>query len=272
MTNPQNKHAYIVEDKQDYLQGHKPPYKFDRMNELGKRIKAARAHARLTQKELAERVGISQPVISQLEKGENLQSVHLIKISSQCGVSPIWLETGRGEMLAQQIEPNAELIGVMSGWDNDTPLRDDEVAIPLYKEVEMAAGCGATQVIEAPGRLLRFAKSTLREAGVLERNAACATVRGRSMERLIMDGATIGIDRGSVDIEDGEIYAFDHDGMLRVKYLYRLPGGGLRIRSENDEEYPDEVISAQQASELRILGWVFWWSTVRRRRGLSIAK
>ena len=27
------------------------------------------------------------------------------------------------------------------------------------------------------------------------------------------------------------MYAFDHDGQLRVKLLYRLPGGGLRIRS-----------------------------------------
>ena len=171
-----------------------------------------------------------------------------------------------------RIEANAEIIGMLSAWDNTTPLHDDEVAIPLYKEVEMAAGSGATEVVEVPGRLLRFAKSTLREAGVLEQNAACATIYGRSMERLIMDGATIGIDRGTTHIIDGEIYAFDHDGMLRVKYLYRLPGGGLRIRSENDEEYPEEILSAEQAAHIRILGWVFWWSTVRRRRGLSLAR
>lgn len=173
---------------------------------------------------------------------------------------------------AARIEPNAEMIGMLSAWDSTTPLHDDEVAIPLYKEVEMAAGGGATEVVEVPGRLLRFAKSTLREAGVHEQNAACATVYGRSMERLIMDGATIGIDRGTTHIIDGEIYAFDHDGMLRVKYLYRLPGGGLRIRSENDEEYPEETLSAEQAAHIRILGWVFWWSTVRRRRGLSLAR
>ncbi|WP_325435600.1 S24 family peptidase [Pseudomonas nitroreducens] len=169
-------------------------------------------------------------------------------------------------------ESNAELIGMMSPWDDSTPLHSDEVAIPLFKEVEMAGGSGATEVIEVPGRLLRFAKSTLREAGVEELNAACATVRGRSMERLIMDGATIGIDRGSTHIEDGEIYAFDHEGMLRVKYLYRLPGGGLRVRSENSEEFPDEIIGPEAASEIRILGWVFWWSTVRRKRGLRLAK
>lgn len=169
-------------------------------------------------------------------------------------------------------EANAELIGAMSAWDSSTPLGDDEVAIPLYKEVELAAGCGATEVIEVPGRLLRFAKSTLREAGVQETNAVCATIKGHSMERLIMDGATIGIDTGSKHIEDGEIYAFDHGGMLRVKYLYRLPGGSVRVRSENDDEFPDEVLTAEQFSHVRMLGWVFWWSTVRRRKGLSIAR
>lgn len=170
------------------------------------------------------------------------------------------------------VQSNAELIGMMSAWDNKTPLGDDEVAIPLYKEVELAAGGGATEVIEVPGRLLRFAKSTLREAGVQEANAVCATIKGRSMERLIMDGATIGIDTGTKHIEDGEIYAFDQDGMLRVKWLYRLPGGGVRVRSENDDEFPDEVLTPEQFASIRMLGWVFWWSTVRRRRGLSIAK
>jgi phage repressor protein C with HTH and peptisase S24 domain len=169
-------------------------------------------------------------------------------------------------------EANAELIGTMSAWDSKTPLGDDEVAIPLYKEVELAAGGGATEVIEVPGRLLRFAKSTLREAGVQEANAVCATIKGHSMERLIMDGATIGIDTGSKHIEDGEIYAFDQDGMLRVKYLYRLPGGGVRVRSENSDEFPDETLTSEQFANIRMLGWVFWWSTVRRRRGLSIAK
>lgn len=170
------------------------------------------------------------------------------------------------------IQSNAELIGMMSAWDSSTPLHDDEVAIPLYKEVEMSAGSGATEVIEVPGRLLRFAKSTLREAGVLPQNAACATISGSSMERLIMNGATIGIDRGTTNVIDGEIYAFDHDGMLRVKYLYRLPGGGLRVRSENFEEFPDEIIPPEQLSHIRILGWVFWWSTVRRKHGMSLAK
>ncbi|MDF5997552.1 hypothetical protein P4050_00565 [Pseudomonas aeruginosa] len=42
-----------------------------------------------------------------------------------------------------------------------------------------------------------------------------------------MNGATIGVDESATRVLDGEIYALEHDGMLRVKYLYRLPAGGM---------------------------------------------
>ncbi|MDH0896348.1 MULTISPECIES: S24 family peptidase [unclassified Pseudomonas] len=235
-------------------------------NELAK---AKMKTLKITQESLAERLGVTQGAVAHWLSGRREPDLQTLgRLLEVLGLPP--LQIGSGD--SARVEANAELIGMMSGWDSATPLGDDEVAIPLYKEVEMAAGGGATEVVEVPGRLLRFAKSTLREAGVLEQNAACATVSGRSMERLIMDGATIGIDRGTTHIIDGEIYAFDQDGMLRVKYLYRMPGGGLRIRSENDDEYPDEILTAEEAQSIRILGWVFWWSTVRRRRGLSLAR
>ena len=239
------------------------------MNKWNLVAKARMKELKVTQESLAEKLGVTQGAVAHWLSGRREPDLETIgRILSSLGLPPLQMV----DTPARTIESNAELIGMLSGWDSSTPLHDDEVAIPLYKEVEMAAGHGATEVVEVPGRLLRFAKSTLREAGVLESNAACATVSGRSMERLIMDGATIGIDRGTTNIIDGEIYAFDHDGMLRVKYLYRLPGGGLRVRSENHEEYPDEIIPPEQLSHIRILGWVFWWSTIRRRNGLKLAR
>jgi phage repressor protein C with HTH and peptisase S24 domain len=86
-------------NKEAYLQGHKRAYRLAVMSNLKDRIKSARAHAGLTQLELARTVGVSQPVISQLEKGENLQSVHLVKIASVCRVDAAWLAEGVGEMI-----------------------------------------------------------------------------------------------------------------------------------------------------------------------------
>ena len=224
--------------------------------------------------QIAAECGVATSAVTQWINGESksLKPENLYALAKATGFNPMWLGIGKGPEKLPKIESNAELVGSMATWDSETPLHDDEVALPFYKEVEMAAGYGASEVIEVPGRMLRFAKSTLRDAGVQECNAVCASIKGRSMERLILDGATIGIDISDKNIIDGEIYAFDQDGMLRVKYMYRTPGGGVRIRSENSEEFPDEYLTAEEFSSVRMLGWVFWWSTVRKKRGLSLAQ
>lgn len=80
------------------MQADKGTYKFQRMSTLAERIKSARIHAKLTQKALALKAGVEQPVISQLETGKNLQSAHLSKIAHACGVSAIWLSENIGPM------------------------------------------------------------------------------------------------------------------------------------------------------------------------------
>jgi phage repressor protein C with HTH and peptisase S24 domain len=60
------------------------------------------------------------------------------------------------------------------------------------------------------------------------------------------------------------MYAINHGGQLRVKTLYRLPGGGVRMRSYNREEHPDEEYIAEEmiAKEIIIIGKVFWYSVL----------
>jgi transcriptional regulator with XRE-family HTH domain len=72
---------------------------------LGDRVRAARKHGKLTQVQLAERVGISQQTLSALERGESEGSVKLTEIAVECGVSPEWLARGVGEMCAPALKP-----------------------------------------------------------------------------------------------------------------------------------------------------------------------
>jgi transcriptional regulator with XRE-family HTH domain len=67
--------------------------------EFGNRLKEARKHAKLTQKELAEKAGLSsQGTIAELEsKGSG--SAYTSQIAIACKVNPNWLATGSGEML-----------------------------------------------------------------------------------------------------------------------------------------------------------------------------
>lgn len=215
--------------------------------------------------QIAAECGVANSAVSQWISGDSksMKPENLFALSKATGFSAMWIAIEQGP---ERIVSEMELDGEIAPWDGKTPLDSDEVFVPLYKEVELSAGAGSTNVQEIPGRKIRFALSTLRECGVMPENAVAAQVTGNSMERLIMPGSTIGIDTGTTTVTDGEIYAIDHDGMLRVKYLYRLPGGGLRLRSENSEEHPDEVIPPEALQHVRVIGWVFWWSTVRRRR------
>ncbi|MBF0453713.1 MAG: LexA family transcriptional regulator [Magnetococcales bacterium] len=66
---------------------------------LSDRIQLARKNAGLTQKGLADKVGISQTAVHKLECGRSRSSRRTVTIALTCGVDPIWLDTGRGDML-----------------------------------------------------------------------------------------------------------------------------------------------------------------------------
>ncbi len=167
-----------------------------------------------------------------------------------------------GEEKQSKPESNAEFIGGFETWGRESPLGDDEVEVPFYMEVELAAGAGITDIREYTGPKLRFAKSTLKRQGVSASDAVCVKVNGNSMEPVLPNGSTVGVDTSHTEIVDGKMYAINHDGMLRVKMLYKLPGGGIRLRSYNQDEWPDEHLSFEQIKQIKIIGKVFWYSVL----------
>jgi len=233
--------------------------------DTSERIKRRMRALGLKSVDLVKQTGASKGAISHWVNGTTQPSgENLLSLAKCLKCSPEWLLTGEAEKIEVR-ESNAEWHAGFELWDGDTPLRDDEVALPFYREVELAAGNGSTFVQENGGCKLRFAKSTLKKCGVETQHAGCATVTGNSMFPVLRHGTTVGIDTSKKSITDGEMYAIDHDGMLRVKMLYRTPGGGIRIKSFNNDEYPDEFIPPEKAAEIKIIGWVFWWSVLNVR-------
>lgn len=246
------------------------------MNEIKDRVLKRRKVLGLTQQELAKRVGVKQQSIQQLEDGLVKRPRYLLELSGALECDANWLATGKGKadfnLSGQPYMPGAdnppadelEFFGHMDAWDSNTDLDPDEVELPLFREVELAAGCGQTEVQENHGAKLRFAKSTLSKAGVIAENAACAFVKGNSMHPVMPDGTTVGVNTADKAIRDGEIYAIDHEGMLRVKYLHRRPGGGIKIVSQNSAEHQAEDYGpGEVAGSIRVIGRVFWWSVLR---------
>lgn len=218
-----------------------------------------------TQEYLAEKCGWSgQSAVSQFIRGRiplNLEA--LAKLSKALGVAPRQISPTLSDLLPLQ-GSNADMVATQIVPD-DGPPTSREVDVPYFREVQLAAGDGQFEVVENHGHTKRLPMSVLEEAGVAPSDAACATLVGDSMAQLIQDGTPVAIDRSCTRIVDGEIYAFDHDGMLRVKMLYRLPMGRIRVASFNSDEYPDEIINPDEMQFIRIIGRVFWWQTVRPR-------
>lgn len=239
---------------------------------LNERIASRRKELGLSQGDIANAVGVNRVSVTNWEsEGKNgtaPKGKNLLLLAKVLRCDPAWLVDGYSEPeKADELyvaEPkNHYKLGMFETWDSKTPLGEDEVELPFYKEVELSAGNGSEVLRQDSGFKLRFAKSTLKNNNIQPELAACVTVSGDSMQPVLPDKATVGIDTGSTKIKDGEMYAIDHDGMLRVKILHRLPGGGIRIRSFNRDDYPDEDYNAEHATNIRILGRVFWYSVMR---------
>lgn len=220
----------------------------------------------LTAADIIKLTGVSKGTVSFWVNGKNgATGKNLLSLAKVLRCSPEWLTDGKNPPDTEpQSRSNATMLGPISVWDDETPLDDDEVYVPFLKEVELSAGSGRTVIEKSSSRKLRFGKQTLRNQGVQFDQAVCVTVHGNSMEPVLPDGSTVGVDKGSTSVKDGKMYAIDHDGELRVKTLYRIPGGGLRFRSFNQDEHPDEEYSAVELAEkhISVVGKVFWYSVL----------
>lgn len=236
---------------------------------------AAKAAGRsLTQADVAEACGWSgQSAFSQYATGKVPINVEaLLKLAKALNfdaseVSSRLMSTVASVQPPERIQPSVQL-GNIETWDDDTPLDDDEVYVPFLHEVELAAGSGRFAIEESANSRLRFNKKDLRHNGVQFSNARCVKVGGNSMVPVLRDGATVGVNVGKnslSDLVDGEMYAINHNGQLRVKQVYRIPTG-IRLRSFNRDEHPDEDYTFQQIQEqhISILGHVFWWAMYSR--------
>ncbi len=230
------------------------------MNTIGKRIALKREQAGLNQSELARRLKLTPQSVQKWEAEESIpRGRRLEEIAAALSTTTAYLVAGI-EGVVHAPEPNAQDLEPVSVWDDSTPLDDDEVSVPFLKEVELSAGSGRTAVQQSSTKRLRFGKYTLKNQGVDPEAARCVCVSGNSMEPVLRNGSTVAIDTSNTRVVDGDMYAISHGGQLRVKQLYRLPGGGLRVRSFNRDEHPDEEYSNAQIrdQEIEILGRVFW--------------
>lgn len=234
------------------------------MNTSGDRLKALLREVHLSASDFAKNRGVTpQHVNNWFKRGVPMGRLN--EIAELLCISSRWLRTGEGPK-----HPPANFMLEGPDTRKGLPTREESgkyltgpACHPEKIDVEIPLHFTFTSA-----ERIRISRHTFETLNVNPDRALGAYMVDNSMIDIIQQGATLAIDRGRTQIIDGEIYAVEHDGMLRIKYLYNRPGGGLRLRSHNASEHPDEYLTHEERFEqsVQIVGWVFWWSTLNNRR------
>lgn len=142
-------------------------------------------------------------------------------------------------------------------WEHPEDLPPGEFVMVPRLAVKLSAGNGHDQVevefIKAMPQAFRA--QWIRDKRLHPNKLAAMTASGESMQPGIFNGDSLLVDTSQTEVLDGKVYALWYEGGERVKRLFRLPGGGLRIKSDNPNHPTIEVPHGDQ-EHVRILGRV----------------
>lgn len=136
----------------------------------------------------------------------------------------------------------------------------DYVAIPLYNGVRAAAGAGSIVEHEQPDDMLMFKEDWVRvELGVSPKDLYLIHVTGDSMEPTLRAGDVILVNRMAVRPDREGVYILRMNGMLLVKRLQAMPGGRVRVISDNAAFSSFDVTTDDLGSDdITVIGRVVW--------------
>jgi phage repressor protein C with HTH and peptisase S24 domain len=210
---------------------------------LGQFILAYLQSHNLSVSKLAERCGLSQPGLRDLmlKDRSSPRADTLVKIAQGMEV-PI-------EEILRLVFGNAvELRTPEKAFDRDYAL------VPRYS-VYVSAGNGAPIEYEQVEELLALHRDWIRrELNANPDQLYVLNVVGQSMEPLLRAGDLVFVDRSCRQRRTDGVYVLRLDGCLLVKSLQWLPGGKVRVQSENPA-FENYTVGAQ---DLEVLGRVVW--------------
>lgn len=231
--------------------------------EIGKRIRAARKALKLTQDAFARLANAtSNRGIQDNEAGKSMPGGQILGALARLGINTNWILTGTGEMLTSSLNENYENEGGTTNFvacEEHAKYQVGFVAVPLYNDIHAAAGHGALVEHEQADDALMFKEDWLRfELGAKASDLCLIRVSGDSMEPTLRGGDVILVNQQITRPDREGIYILRMGEMLLVKRLQAVPGGNLRVISDN-AAFDSWVISlADLGVEIAIIGRVVW--------------
>jgi transcriptional regulator with XRE-family HTH domain len=231
------------------------------MENFGERFKRIRTAHGYTQRGLASEIGISGAAISQWESGETqpdkIRAEFLDAAAHKLHTTVRHLLKGDGvEGNPGSVKVEAFAIHGMVDDEDFDP--ETGVMIPVY-EMDVSGGPGAPILEFAETRYkLHFTRKWLKDVKAKPEEIRVARVRGDSMQPTLWDNDKVVIHMGLTRIRNERLFALAYAGEARVKRLYQLADGRLRVVSDNPDKakYPDEFIEGDDLNNVLIIGQV----------------
>lgn len=224
---------------------------------LAERLKQARINKGLTQKSLADLIGVSQAAIQKIETGKAANTTRLVDLAKALNVRPEWLSGGNGPMgddsSLQEPEPE---------YDVKMTYRVDVL------DVQASAGPG-TMLTADFIETIRAIEYTPEKGRALfgslpQSQVKVITVRGDSMEGTIDPGDEIFVNVGVRDFDGDGIYVFVFGNTLHVKRL-QMHKDRMLVLSDNDR-YKEWYIEEEDHDRFHIMAKVLIKQTVAYKR------
>lgn len=214
-----------------------------------------------SQTAFAERLEVSPARVTNWKARGMPPAMHA-RVAEQLGCTLDELVQGRHDVAARIAAERAPTyqspsITPIQSWEHASELPEGEFVFIPRLDVKLSGGHGHEQVeIEfTKVQPQAFRADWIRRERLRPNKLASMYATGNSMEPTIWDGDSLVVDTSDEDVHDGKVYALWYNGGERVKRLFRLPGGGLRIHSDN-QEYPDIDLGVDSMEHVRIIGRV----------------
>lgn len=207
---------------------------------IGSRIKEARKAAKLTQKELAKKVGMAQASLSELETGESQSTTLVASLAAALGVSALWLETGKGAMGEGGAANQApDILELLPGAKRVRAVDDDDPSLTQIRKVRLKVQAGITGFQVEPehydGETQGVPTKWIEREGLNKEALLSIVVKGESMEPGLYEGDTIVVNTADKQLVSGAVYVVNYEGEAVVKRMLR-DAGQWWLSSDNPDQ------------------------------------
>lgn len=215
----------------------------DEKREIGKRIKAARESAELTQQELGDKLGLNKSSIQRYETGKitKIKQPILEKIGIVLKVNPKWLS-----LESEDAEYSEETAGMQM---EDLIKRFDNIKAINLKRFPMLGEIACGKPIFADEDRESYVMADM------DINADfCLTAKGDSMINARINDGDIVFIKEMPMVNNGEIAAVIIEDEATLKKVYYYPEKGKIVLYPENPKYEPFVYIGEELNQIRILG------------------